>query len=283
MKGLSNINTIKGLLARHGFSFSKALGQNFIIDSQICPKISESARLDENTAVIEIGAGIGVLTAELAKRAGKVIAFELDGRLMPILKETLGEFDNIEVINEDILKTNIKTLISEKCEGMRVCVCGNLPYYITSPLIMMLLEGKFDIDTITVMVQKEAAVRLCAPVGAREGGAVTVAVNFYAEAKRLFFVPRTSFLPSPKVDSEVIQLTVRKEPSIKITDEEHFFKLVKGAFSQRRKTLKNALYSSLSIPKEKTAKALSDMCIREDIRAEKLTMEDFAALSETLF
>ncbi len=282
-KNLADISTLKELLSRHGFSFSKSLGQNFIIDPQVCPRMSANAGLDEKTAVIEIGAGIGVLTAELAKRAGKVIAFELDRRLLPVLEETLGEFSNIEIINEDILKTDIRSLINEKCKGMRVCVCANLPYYITTPVIMALLEGKYGIATITVMVQKEAAARLCAPVGSREGGAVTVAVNYYAEAERLFSVARTAFLPPPNVDSEVIRLTVREAPPVNITDEIRFFKLVKGAFSQRRKTLKNSLSASLSIPKERTAKALSDIGLNADIRPERLTMDDFAVLCAKLF
>lgn len=282
MENLSDINTIKNILSRHGFTFSKSLGQNFIIDSEVCPRISESAELDENTAVIEIGAGIGVLTVELAKRAGKVISFELDKRLLPILKETLYEFSNVEIINEDILKADLENIISEKCAGMKVVVAANLPYYITSPVIMMLLEGKLNIDSITVMVQKEAAIRLSAPVGTREGGAVTVAVNYYAKAKRIFSVPKTSFLPQPKVDSEVIRLLIRKSPEIKIDDEKVFFKIVRGAFLQRRKTLKNSLFASLSIPKEKTEEALIKLQINEDIRPEKLTMDDFANLSNLL-
>ena len=282
MNNLSDINTIKRILSHHGFTFSKGLGQNFIIDSEVCPKISESAELDENTAVIEIGAGIGVLTVELAKRAGKVLSFELDKRLLPILNETLDKFCNVEVINEDILKADLTKILAEKCAGMRVVVAANLPYYITSPVIMMLLENKLEIDNITVMVQKEAAIRLCAPVGTREGGAVTVAVNYYAKAERLFSVPRTSFLPKPNVDSEVIKLSIRKTPAVTINDEKVFFKIVKGAFLQRRKTLKNSLFASLSIPKEKTGEALQLLQINEDIRPEKLTMEDFANLSNIL-
>ena len=282
MNNLSDINTIKKILSHHGFTFSKGLGQNFIIDSEVCPKISESAEPDENTAVIEIGAGIGVLTVELAKRAGKVISFELDKRLLPILNETLDKLSNVEVINEDILRADLAGILAEKCVDMKVVVAANLPYYITSPVIMMLLENKFGIDSITVMVQKEAAIRLCAPVGTREGGAVTVAVNYYAKAERLFSVPRTSFLPKPNVDSEVIKLIIRKTPAVTINDEKVFFKIVKGAFLQRRKTLKNSLFASLLIPKEKTGEALQLLRINEDIRPEKLTMEDFANLSNIL-
>ncbi len=280
MKNLSDIDTVKSILKRHGFSFSKSLGQNFLIDPTVCPRLCEGADLDKETAVIEIGAGIGVLTAELAQRAGKVIAFELDKRLLPVLAETLAEFQNVEIINEDFLKADLNTLIAEKCAGMRLCVCANLPYYITSPAIMRLLEERYDIDSITVMVQREAAERLTAPVGSREGGAVTAAVRFFSEPERLFFVPRASFMPPPNVDSEVIRLTVLKQPPVSVSDEAFFFKVIKIAFSQRRKTLCNAL--SGSFPKERVAAFLLERKLPADIRPERLTMEDFAALSLAL-
>ena len=280
MKNLSDIDTVRALLNRHGFSFSKSLGQNFLIDPTVCPRLSEAAGLDSKTAVIEIGAGIGVLTAELAKRAGKVIAFELDRRLLPVLGETLAELQNVEIVNEDFLKADLRALIAEKCPGMRLCVCANLPYYITSPAIMRLLEERYELDSITVMVQREAAVRLAAPVGSREGGAVTAAVRYFSEPERLFFVPRTSFFPPPHVDSEVIRLTVHKTPPIKVSDEAFFFKIVRAAFSQRRKTLCNAL--SGTFPKERVAAFLMERGRAADIRPERLTMEDFAALADSL-
>lgn len=269
-------------MGKHGVTFNKGLGQNFLVDPDVCPAMAEAAGLNENTCAIEIGPGVGVLTAELAKRAGKVLSFELDRRLLPVLKETLADFDNVEIINEDVMKANLQQIIEEKCKGMDIVVCANLPYYITSPIIMMLLESKLPLKAITVMVQKEAADRLCADVGSRDGGAVTVAVNYYAESEKLFFVPNDSFLPPPKVNSEVIRLTVRKEPPVKVEDEDLFFKTVKAAFSQRRKTAENSISAGLGIGKEKVAAALNEAGLEKTVRAEKLTMEDFAKLAELL-
>ncbi len=280
MKNLSDINVIKSVMSRHGVTFNKGLGQNFLVDPEVCPQMAESAGLNENTCAIEIGPGVGVLTAELAKRAGKVLSFEVDNRLLPVLDETLGEFNNVEIINQDIMKADLKSIIEDKCNGMDIAVCANLPYYITSPIIMLLLESKLPIKNITVMVQKEAADRLCAEVGSRDGGAVTVAVSYYAKAEKLFYVPKESFLPPPKVNSEVIQLTIRKEPPVKVADEKKFFKVVKAAFSQRRKTAENSLSSGLGIPKPQIAEALEKAGLEKTIRAEKMTMEDFAKLAE---
>lgn len=282
MKNLSDINVIRSVMAKHGVTFNKGLGQNFLVDPAVCPAMAEAANLDENTCAIEIGPGVGVLTAELAKRAGKVLSFELDDRLLPVLSETLSEFNNVEIINQDIMKADLKSIIEEKCAGMDIAVCANLPYYITSPIIMLLLESRLPIKSITVMVQKEAADRLCAEVGSRDGGAVTVAVNYYAESEKLFFVPRDSFLPPPKVNSEVIQLTVRKAPLVKVKSEENFFKLVKAAFLQRRKTAENSISSGLGVKKDVVADALAQAGLEKTIRAEKMTMEDFARLSEIL-
>lgn len=282
MKNLSDINVIKSVMGKHGVTFNKGLGQNFLVDPEVCPSMAEAAYLDENTCVIEIGPGVGVLTAELAKRAGKVLSFEVDKRLLPVLDETLAEFDNVEIINEDIMKADLKTIIEEKCAGMEIAVCANLPYYITSPIIMLLLESRLPIKAITVMVQKEAADRLCAEVGSRDGGAVTVAVSYYAESEKLFFVPRDSFLPPPKVNSEVIRLTVREAPAVSVFDEAKFFKLVKAAFSQRRKTAENSISSGLGIKKDVVSAALEKAGLERTVRAEKLTMEDFARLTEIL-
>ena len=282
MKNLSDINVIRSVMAKHGVTFNKGLGQNFLIDPDICPSMAENADLDENTCVIEVGPGVGVLTAELAKVAGKVLSFELDERLLPVLDETLQEFNNVEIINQDIMKADLKALIEEKCKGMKIAVCANLPYYITSPIIMMFLESKLPISSITVMVQKEAADRLCAEVGSRDGGAVTVAVNYYAESKILFFVPKDSFLPPPKVDSSVIKLTLRDKPPVLVKNEEFFFKVVKSAFSQRRKTAENSISAGLSISKAEVKNALEKAGLSATIRAEKMTMEDFATLSEIL-
>lgn len=282
MKNLSDINTIRSVMEKHSVTFNKGLGQNFLIDPSVCPSMAEFCGLDENTCVIEIGPGVGVLTAELCKKAGKVLSFELDKRLLPVLDETLEEFDNVEIINRDILKSDLPGIIEEKCKGMKVAVCANLPYYITSPVIMMLLESRIPLTNITVMVQKEAADRLCAEIGSRESGAVTVAVNYFAQSEELLFVPRTSFLPPPKVDSCVIKLTVRKEPPVKVSDEKFFFKVVKAAFSQRRKTLTNSLSSGLNIPKARVSEVLEKAGLDVNIRAEKLLIEDFAVISELL-
>ena len=282
MRNLSDINVIKTVMGKHGVTFNKGLGQNFLVDPEVCPAMAEAAGLDENTCAIEIGPGVGVLTAELAKRAGKVLSFEVDKRLLPVLDETLSDFSNVEIINEDVMKADLPKIIEEKCKGMEIAVVANLPYYITSPIIMLLLESKLPIKNITVMVQKEAADRLCAEVGSRDGGAVTVAVSYYSESEKLFFVPRDSFLPPPKVNSEVIQLTIRKEPPVKVENEEFFFKLVKAAFSQRRKTAENSISAGLGINKNIVAEALEKAGLERTVRAEKLTMEDFATLAEFL-
>ncbi len=282
MKNLSDINVIKSVMGRHGVTFNKGLGQNFLVDPEVCPEMAENADLNDNTCAVEIGPGVGVLTAELAKRAGKVLSFEVDTRLLPVLDETLSDFNNVEIINQDVLKANLKEIFEEKCNGMEISVCANLPYYITSPIIMMLLESKLPLKSITVMVQKEAADRLCAEVGSRDGGAVTVAVSYYAKAEKLFFVPRESFLPPPKVNSEVIKLTVREKPPVDVQDEEKFFKIVKAAFSQRRKTAENSISAGLGIPKADVAAALEKAGLQKTVRAEKMTMEDFAKLAEIL-
>ncbi|MEG2079981.1 MAG: 16S rRNA (adenine(1518)-N(6)/adenine(1519)-N(6))-dimethyltransferase RsmA [Oscillospiraceae bacterium] len=283
MYNLSDINVIKSVLAKNGFTFSKALGQNFLIDSSICPEMADEAVLSENDGIIEIGAGVGVLTQELCQRAKKVVSIELDSRLIPVLSYTLADFDNVEVLNQDVLKTDFNTLIKEKfadCEN--VSVCANLPYYITSPVIMKLLEDRLPIKQIVVMVQKEASQRLCAFVGARQAGAVTVAVNYYSKATELFDVSRTSFMPSPNVDSAVIKLEVSEKPTISPINENMFFQMVKSAFSQRRKTALNGISAGMSLPKEIIAKAIENTNLKSDIRAEKLTMQELCALSDEI-
>lgn len=283
MKNLSDISVIRDVMERHGMSFSKSLGQNFLINPSVCPKMAQMCGADENTGVIEIGAGVGVLTAELAKRAKKVVCIELDTRLLPVLEETLCDFDNIEIINADVMKTDLHKLIEEKFKGLKVVVCANLPYYITSPIITMLLEEKLPIEAVTVMVQKEAAERFCTPVGSRQSGAITVCTNYYATAKQLFGVSRGSFMPAPNVDSAVIRLDIRKEPAVSVNDEEKFFKMVRAAFSQRRKTAVNSISSCLSIPKERIIEALRQSELSETVRAEKLTMQELALLCDNLF
>lgn len=282
MLELTDIGTIKALLARHGFHFSKALGQNFIVNPSVCPRMADESGIDSESGVIEIGAGIGVLTAELAKRAKKVVCIELDSKLLPILDETLADFDNIEIINADVLKTDLAALIEEKFGGMPVYVCANLPYYITSPVIMTLLESRLPLKAVTVMVQREAAQRLCAPVGSRLSGAVTVAVDYYAEARKLFDVSAGSFMPAPKVDSSVIRLDIREKPGIEVSDEKLFFSMVHAAFSQRRKTASNSISSGTGIPKAVVAEAIERCGSPPAVRAESMTAEQLAALCEAL-
>ncbi|MCI7767254.1 MAG: 16S rRNA (adenine(1518)-N(6)/adenine(1519)-N(6))-dimethyltransferase RsmA [Oscillospiraceae bacterium] len=283
MDNLTNINVIKDIFERHGFTFSKALGQNFIINPSICPKIAEMGNAKKGFGIIEIGTGVGVLTNELAKRADKVVAVEIDDRLIPILRETLSEYDNVTVINADVMKTDLAAVISEHFEGLEVAVCANLPYYITSPIIMYLLESRLPIRSVTVMVQKEAGVRLCAKPGSRECGAVTAAVNFYAEPKLLFNVSRGSFMPAPNVDSCVIRLDIREKPPVEVTDEKFFFQVVRGAFSQRRKNLANSLSSSLGMEKAAVIGAIRAAGLSENIRPEQLSLQQLADVSEQLY
>ena len=283
MQNLSDIAVVKDLLSRHGFKFSKALGQNFLINPTVCPRMAEACGADESTGVIEVGPGFGVLTAELAKKAKKVVSIELDERLLPVLDETLSEFDNVKIINADVLKVDLKKIIEEEFGGMKVAVCANLPYYITSPVIMHLLESRLPIENLTVMVQKEAAQRLCAPVGSREAGAVTVAVDYYSDAKKAFDVSAGSFMPAPKVDSSVIKLDIRKQPPVELKDEKLFFRMVKAVFAQRRKTAANSISAGMSLPKEKVYAAIANAGYPETVRAESFTMEELAVLANSIY
>ena len=281
MYHLWDINDIKLILKKHGFHFSKALGQNFIVDSGVCPAIAEKAGLCDKDYVLEIGPGIGVLTKELLLRAKKVVAVELDKRLPEILADTLAEFDNFELVEGDILKLDLNRFFAEHFEGAKTLkVCANLPYYITSPVIMALLQSDLPIESITVMVQKEAGERLCAAVGSKNAGAVTAAVNYYARAEEAFFVPKESFMPAPKVDSEVIHLPLRATPPVQVADEALFFKVIKAAFLQRRKAAANSLSAGLAMPKQQVIEMLEALGFSPQVRAESFTMEDFAAISE---
>ena len=278
MKRLSDIGTIKELLSKHGFTFSKALGQNFLVNPSVCPRMAEYSGAGRGVGVIEIGPGIGVLTNELCQLADKVVAVELDKRLLPVLAETLEEYDNIRIVNADVLELDLKELIAEEFAGLEVVVCANLPYYITSPVIMKLLEEELPVSAVTVMVQKEAAQRICARVGSRESGAVTVAVHYYAEPELLFSVSAGSFMPAPKVDSAVIRLNVRREPPVK-ADKKAFFAVVKAAFGQRRKVISNSLSAGLGVGKEEIRALLDRAGVPQNARAEALSMEDFAAIA----
>lgn len=284
MENLSDINNIRKILKKHNFKFSHSLGQNFIINPEICPKMAELSKIDESTGVIEIGPGIGVLTNELAKRAKKVVSIEIDRRLLPVLNETLSEFSNVKVLNADILKINLKELIREEFNNVEnVVVCANLPYYITSPVIMKLLEGKLRLKSIVAMVQKEVAERICAGVGTRESSNITVTVNYYSKPKILFPVSKAEFMPSPKVDSAVIKLDINNGNSVKVKDEEVFFKVVKSVFLQRRKTILNSLSKGLNLDKAVIEKILLKLGLDINLRAENLTMEQFISLANYIY
>ena len=279
---LADIRVVEKLLKPIGFSFKKSLGQNFLIDSSVCPAMAEAAA-DKNTGVLEIGPGIGVLTVECAKVAKKVVSIELDQRLKEVLEVTLADFDNTEVVFGDALELDLESLIKEKfsdCE--KVAICANLPYYITSPLIMKLLYSRLPIESITVMVQKEAAERLCAEVGSRKAGAVTAAVAYYAEAQELFDVDRSSFMPPPNVDSAVIRLDILNEPPVKVKDEKFFFSIIKGCFAQRRKTLVNTISNTMNIEKSKILSAIEAIGEEPTVRGETLTLEKLAEISDLL-
>lgn len=282
---LTDLSVIKKVMGEHSVTFSKGLGQNFLVNPTVCPRMADAVResTDKPIGVLEIGAGVGVLTKELLERCEKVVCVELDTRLFPVLEDTLSGYDNLTLINGDILKIDLKKVIEEHFQGMEVFVCANLPYYITSPVIMRLLEEKLPFNKIIVMVQKEAGDRLCAKVGSREGGAVTVAVNYYAEAKKLFDVSRGSFFPSPKVDSCVIGLDLTKKDNYNVADEALFFKMIKSAFAQRRKTILNSVSSGMNIPKDKLALAIENAGLSPTARAEALTMEELVTLANEIY
>ncbi len=281
---LTDISVIREVMTRHGFSFSKSLGQNFLVNPSVCPRMAEACHPglpDGSFAVLEIGPGIGVLTKELSRVAAKVISVELDRRLLPVLEETLADCPNVTVVQGDILKLDVAALLDEYAAGLPVVVCANLPYYITSPILMGLLESRLPFRCITVLVQKEAAERLCATPGTRECGAVTLAVQYYAEAEILFSVSRGSFMPAPKVDSSVIRLPLHRVPPCEVKNEAVLFRLIRAAFGQRRKTLTNSL-SSAGYDKATLHAALEAVGISPTARAEELTLAQFAALTAAL-
>lgn len=282
MMNLTDMKTVRSILGKHGFHFSKKLGQNFLIDPSVCPRIADEGNAASGYGVLEIGPGIGTLTQQLALRAEKVTSVELDQRLLPILEETVGEFDNLHVLHGDILQFDVPQLLEQEFPGLRVAVCANLPYYITTPILMHLLESGAPIDSITVMVQKEVAEKLQAPVGTRNSGAITAAVNYYGTVEMLFTVPRDSFLPPPNVDSAVIRIDVQKRYADLIHDPEHFFAMLKHGFSQRRKTLVNSLSATMHYEKAFLLETLRGLELSETVRMENLTMEQLAALSNCL-
>ena len=275
---LTDIRVIKDIVRDFGFSFSKGLGQNFLLDKNVLEDIVDAADVSEG--VIEVGPGFGVLTRELAKNSKKVISIELDSRLFQVLDYTLEEFDNVKIIEGDVLKINLKDVINEEFSGEKISVAANLPYYITTPIITMLLEGKYPIKRIVVMVQKEVALRLAADAGSKDYGAISVLTRYYTNPRIVTVVPADSFYPAPKVDSAVVCLEVLDKPNVDVKDEKMFFKVVKGAFSQRRKTLLNCLSSSFGIDKETTAEKIRNCGIEPGIRGEKLGIEEFAKLAD---
>lgn len=282
MQNLTNLGTIRTIMDRFGFTFSKSLGQNFIVNPSVCPKIAELGGAESEVGVLEIGAGFGVLTNELAARAEKVVVVELDSRLLPVLSYTLSDHKNVKVVNQDILKTDLPALLAEEFGEMEVVVCANLPYYITSPILMMLLESRLPVKSITVMVQKEAGERICAAMPSRACGAVTAAVRYYSEPQILFPVSRGSFYPSPNVDSMVVRLDVKKELPLEGEAEKRLFRVVKAAFGQRRKTLVNTLSSGLKIEKARAAEAIAEAGLKSTVRAEELSLGEFIRLSQIL-
>lgn len=280
---LCNLSVIKELMSEAGITFRKDYGQNFLINRFIPEEIAERCTDDEHSMILEIGPGIGCLTQELAERYDKVVAVEIDRGLIPVLSKTLADYNNVTVINEDIMKIDIATLVAEYSQGRPVSVCANLPYYITTPILMHLLESGVKFSSITVMVQNEVATRLIAPAGNSEYGAITAVLNYYGKVSRLFKVSAGSFIPAPKVDSAVIRIDLYKESPFAIKDEKLFRNLIKAAFEMRRKTLINALTSKLPhLEKAKIAEALVNIGHSETVRGERLTTEDFAKLSNLL-
>lgn len=279
---LTNIGVIKELFERHGFSFTKSLGQNFLVNPAVCPKIAELGGARPEVCALEIGTGVGVLTKELAKRCKKVIAVEIDTSLKPILEETLADYDNVEIVFADVMETDLAALLAEKAPGMETVVCANLPYYITSPVIMRVLESRLPVSSMTVMVQKEAADRICAKPGTRDCGAISCAVSYYSDPKLLFKVGRGSFMPSPNVDSAVIRLDVKPDQGRSPELERLMFRIIRSSFSQRRKQIANPLSGELHISKQELSELMMSCGIKAAARAEELTLDDFLRLTDAV-
>ena len=284
MANLGNPQETIAVLQRYGFNFQKKYGQNFLIDTHVLDKIIGAAQIGPDDFVLEIGPGIGTMTQYLAEAAREVVAVEIDTKLIPILQDTLKEYDNVTVLNEDILKVDIRKIAEEKNGGKPIKVVANLPYYITTPIIMGLFESEVPLDSITVMVQKEVADRMQVGPGTKDYGALSLAVQYYAEPYIVANVPPNCFIPRPTVGSDVIRLTRYQEKPVKVNDASFMFKIIRASFNQRRKTLQNGLYNSseLRIPKEKTVAALEEMGLTPTIRGEKLSLEEFAQLSDIL-
>ncbi|RHB16857.1 16S rRNA (adenine(1518)-N(6)/adenine(1519)-N(6))-dimethyltransferase RsmA [Eubacterium ventriosum] len=281
MAYLGTPSATKEIINKYSFAFQKKFGQNFLIDSNVLESIIRGAEITKDDFVLEIGPGIGTMTQYLCEAARQVVAVEIDKMLIPILEDTLSEYDNVEVINQDVLKVDIKSLAEEKNNGKPIKVVANLPYYITTPIIMGLFESGVPIDSITIMVQKEVADRMQTGPGSKDYGALSLAVQYYATAKVILNVSATCFMPRPNVDSAVIKLTRHKEPTVNVADEKLMFKIIRASFNQRRKTLVNGLKNSpeLSFSKEQIVKAIERIGKPETIRGEALTLEEFAELA----
>lgn len=284
MKNLASVKVIKEILDESGFHFSKSLGQNFLIDDNILEKIVSASGIDSDTGVIEIGPGFGTLTQRLLLKAKKVVCIEIDQTAIPILENNLSEFDNLKIINEDVLKCDLKKIIKEEFSGEKIKVVANLPYYITTPIIMHLLEGNFGIDSITMMIQKEVAMRLGAKEGTKDYGAITLSVNYHSIPQIITHVPPSAFIPQPKVFSTVIRLDIRDKKAVSVKNEKLFFSLIKAAFGQRRKTLLNALSNSPSVPcsKEEVMSCLTKCGIDPKRRGETLSVSDYAKIADEM-
>lgn len=279
---LCDINTLRALLGRHGFHFSKSMGQNFLIDDAVPCAIAEASGADENTGVLEIGPGVGCLTQELCARAGRVVSVELDRALIPVLSETMAQFDNFKLVSGDIMKTDIDALVETELAPLRPIVCANLPYNITSPVLTALVKSR-RFSSITVLVQREVALRIAARAGTSDYGAFSLLMQYYTDPQIVLDVPRDAFLPAPKVDSAVVHCVCRKTPVVDV-DEAHFFRTVRGGFALRRKTLVNSLMNEFgsAFSKEELAAAITECGFDANIRGERLTLHDYAALSNKL-
>ncbi len=284
MLNLCDPKTIKQVMDMFGLNFKKEFGQNFLTDNMTVEDIADACNDDKDITVIEIGPGIGCMTRELCERYSRVVAFEIDSALIPVLKYTLDGYKNITVINEDIMKADLEAILDPYFELGKVAVCANLPYYITTPILMKLIESKLPFDSITVMVQTEVAERLAAGAGKKNCGAITAAIDYYGRAEMLFTVSADRFMPPPKVTSSVVRIDLWKDKPIKPIDETLFFRTIKAAFEQRRKTLPNSLSTGFpEIPKEKLTEIIIDCGHQSDIRGEKLTVSDFCMLSDKIY
>ncbi|MDY3971294.1 MAG: 16S rRNA (adenine(1518)-N(6)/adenine(1519)-N(6))-dimethyltransferase RsmA [Clostridia bacterium] len=277
---LTSPRTIRSIQEKFGFTFKKGFGQNFLTSQNVLEEIVDSAEID--SGVIEVGPGFGVLTSELAKNSDKVVTIEIDERLIDVLEYTLADYDNVKIVNADILKLDLHKLIQEEFGNEKVSIAANLPYYITTPIITKLLEEKLPLKNIVVMVQKEVALRMAAKPSSKDYGAITVLCQYYTEPSVVTNVPASLFVPPPKVDSAVLRLKIRENPAVHVTDEKMFFRVVKAAFSQRRKTLLNCLCSNFSFPKEEMSALLEGIGITPSRRGETLSLQEFADISDAI-